>query len=204
MAFTPGGASRLINDLDFGELMPDAPFTEEHMIVIDRPIDEVWAALAAVTGDEIKLLRPLFSLRGVPARLRGRRPPVPAGDRPVLELFAEEGFTMLRVDERPVDGHAVLIFGAAGVFWSPTNNAPIVFDTPQDLLDFDEAGHAKTVARFEAWEERGRTRLVTETVVDGTDAASTAKFRPYWMLIRGPSGLLRRSWLKAVERRAMS
>jgi len=193
----------LIADLEFGTLMPAARFTERHSVVIDRPIDEVWPVATSVTGDEIKLLQPLFWLRGLPARLRGQRPPTPVGDRPVLDLFAEEGFVMLRRDELPTGGHAVLIFGAAGVFWSPAHNAPVEFESPRAFIDFDEPGFAKTVARFEAWEENGRTRLETETLVVGTDASSTSKFGRYWMVIRGPSGLLRRSWLSAIERRAM-
>lgn len=200
----PAGSSNapLIVDLDFDTLMPDARFSERHSIVIDKPIDEVWPAATAVTGDEIQLLRPLFWLRGVPARLRGGEPPAPVGDRPVLELFAEEGFVMLRRDDVAVDGRAVLIFGAAGVFWSLAHNAPIHFESPTAFLDFSEPGHAKTVARFEAWEEDGKTTVETETLVVGTDAASNAKFGAYWMVIRGPSGLLRRTWLRAIEKRA--
>lgn len=44
--------------------------------------------------------------------------------------------------------------------------------------------------------------LITETRVEGTDKASNAKFAPYWALIRLPSGLIRRCWLAAIERRA--
>jgi len=48
----------------------------------------------------------------------------------------------------------------------------------------------------------GTTRIETETLVAGTDQASTRRFRPYWALIRLPSGLIRRSWLAAIDRRA--
>lgn len=40
-----------------------------------------------------------------------------------------------------------------------------------------------------------------ETVVVGTDRASTRRFAPYWAFIRLPSGLIRRSWLAAIDRR---
>lgn len=42
----------------------------------------------------------------------------------------------------------------------------------------------------------------TITRVNGTDQASSRKFAPYWAIIRGPSGLIRRSWLAAIDRRA--
>lgn len=192
----------LLRDLAFGSLLPDARFSERHSIVVDQPIERAWKALDALTGDEIKLLRPLFQLRGLPAKARRVVPPAPVGERRVLELFADEGFVMLRHDAQPVDGHAVLIFGAAGRFWSPAHNAPVRFDSPANFVDFDEPGYAKTVARFEMWDEGGHTRVETETLVAGTDRASSAKFGAYWTIIRGPSGLLRRSWLAAIDRRA--
>lgn len=191
-------------NLDFTTLLPGAPFHERHTRSIDQPVETVWKALLNLTGDEIRLLQPLFKPRGLPAILTGKQSPQPTGDRPVLDLFADEGFVMLRKDERPRNGRATLIFGAAGRFWSPTHNTPVLFTSPQDFLAFDAPDHAKTVARFDVFASPvgTSTRIETETLVAGTDPASTRKFRPYWMLIRGPSGLLRRSWLAAVERRA--
>ncbi len=83
------------------------------------------------------------------------------------------------------------------------NNAPIAFPDADAFIDFDEPGHAKVVARLDAIDlGDGTTRLETETLVAGTDPASTRRFRPYWALIRLPSGLIRRSWLAAIDRRA--
>lgn len=189
-------------DLEFDSLLPGAPFREVHSRQIDQPVERVWSDFLALQGDEIRLLRPLFELRALPTRIMGKRGPNPSGAQPALELFADEGFVMLRRDAEPVDGRAVLIFGAAGKFWSPAHNTPLSFDSPQGFLDFDVPGYAKTVARFEVWEEGGSTRIETETLVAGTDAASTRKFALYWAIIRGPSGLLRRSWLAGVDRRS--
>jgi len=122
--------------------------------------------------------------------------------RPALELFEDEGFVILDSDSVPTDGHAQLLFGAAGKFWSPAHNGPLSFDGPDEFMAFDEPGNAKTVARFEAWSEGETTRLETETIVDVTDPASKPKFAAYWTVIRGPSGLLRRSWLAGVDRHA--
>lgn len=191
-----------IDELEFTKILPDAPFRELHSRWIDQPIEQVWPTFLALRGDDIKLLAPLFRLRGLPARILGRRPPSPAGERRALDLFAEEGFVTLACDEVPIEGRATLIFGTAGRFWSPTHNGPLAFRSPTEFLAFDEPGNAKTVARFDAWEERGGTRLETETLVCGTDTASARKFAFYWAVIRGPSGLLRRSWLAAADREA--
>ncbi len=188
--------------VDLRSLLPDAPFQELHSRTIDAPIDVVWPAFLGLPADQIRLLKPLFVLRSLPAQLRRQRTVTPGGSRAALELFSDEGFVMLREQAEPIDGHAQLIFGAAGKFWSPAHNGPLDFESADDFLAFTTPGNAKTVARFEAFSEGDRTRLETETIVSVTDPASKPKFAAYWTIIRGPSGLLRRSWLAGVDRYA--
>lgn len=192
----------LLPELTLDAALPDAPFHELHHRTVDRPIDEVWPHCLDVTAREIRTLGPLLSLRGLPARLRGRTPPAASAPTPLLDVFAAEGFVLLRRDREPTEGRAQVLFGATGVFWSVTDNAPLPFDSAQAFLDFTEPGYATTVARLEAIDlGDGTTRIETETRVIGTDPASTRKFAPYWALIRLPSGLIRRSWLAAIGRR---
>ena len=67
-----------------------------------------------------------------------------------------------------------------------------------DFVSFDEPGYAKMAMSFRL---DGST-LSTETRVRVTDAASRRRFLVYWIAIRAGSGLIRRSWLKAIKRRA--
>lgn len=46
--------------------------------------------------------------------------------------------------------------------------------------------------------------LSTETRVLATDPRSRSRFRVYWLLIRAGCGAIRRSWLRAIERRTLS
>ncbi|MEM7285228.1 MAG: hypothetical protein AAF480_02665 [Actinomycetota bacterium] len=197
--------SHLISDLDIETALPGAPFSEYHRRVVDRPIDDVWPACLAVTVAEVRTLAPLMALRGLPRLLTRRAPeegPM-AGGTPLLETFEGSGFVILRRDEQPVGGRASVMFGAVGRFWSVSHNMPVPIETPAELLAFDEPGFAKTVARLDAVDlGDGRTRIETETRAAGTDAASTRRFAPYWAVIRLPSGLIRRSWLAGVGRRA--
>jgi hypothetical protein len=195
----------MIDTLEFAEALPNSPFTEKHTRVVSSPISEVWPHCMEVTTQEVRTLTPLFALRGLPAMLRGKRPPSVTGAVPLLKAFEGAGFVTLRCDETPVDGRAVVIFGAAGKFWSVAGNRPLSFTSPQSFLEFNEPGFAKTVARLEAISQPdGTTRIETETLVAGTDRASTAKFAPYWALIRLPSGIIRKSWLAAIGRRCHS
>lgn len=184
------------------DVLSSHPFTELHQRTIRAPIGQVWPECLAVTGREIRLLGPLMALRTFPHMIRHGRAITAAAPKPLLDVFASEGFVVLRRDPEPVAGRAAVIFGAVGRFWSLSENAPLPFDSPQALIDFDEPDYAKTVARLEAIDlGDGTTRIETETWVAGTDSPSSRKFAPYWAIIRGPSGLIRRSWLAAIERR---
>ncbi len=196
----------LLDGLELADTMSRAPFHEFHARTIDRPIDEVWPACLAMTTREVRALGPLMTIRSFPSRLLRRRDAdVDVGaPAPLLDVFVDEGFTLLRRDASPANDRALVLFGAIGKFWSPIGNGPIPVDGPQHFIDFDEPGYAKTTARLEAIDlGDGRTGVETETWVTGTDAASTKKFAPYWALIRLPSGLIRRSWLAGIERRVL-
>ncbi len=170
---------------------------------VDRPLADVWPDCLSVTAREVRTLGPLFTLRGLPALLRGRQGPLQVTEASMLDAFASAGFVLLRRDEEPSNDSASVLFGAIGKFWSPVHNHPLPFDSAQEFLDFDTPGYAKTVARLDAHTlDDGTTRVETETWIDCTDPASTRKFGMYWALIRLPSGLIRRSWLAAIDRRA--
>ncbi len=178
-----------------------AAFTESHRRRVDAPLDEVWRATLDVTPAEIRAFGPLITVRGLPARLLGRggvadRP----GHGPLLALFEDEGFVpLVRVDqgdERRVE------YGAAGRFWSVTGNQPIRFDDAEGFERFDEPGHARIWFELVATRTDSGTEVTTTTCVTGTDRGAELRFAPYWALIRLPSGLIRRSWLAAIDRRA--
>lgn len=188
--------------LTLEEALPGAPFRENHTRIVRADIDDVWPHCLAVTAGEIRTLGPLMSLRSLPSRLTRRSPVSAAPAHTLIDLFTAEGFVLLRSDEKPRDGRASVLIGAAGRFWSPTDSTPVPLGGPEAFGAFATPGYAKTVCRLDAVDlGDGTTRLETETVVAGTDPASTRRFAPYWAIIRLPSGIIRRSWLAAIDRR---
>ena len=200
----PDTKNQYLHDLELSDALSSKPFAEVHHRIVDRPIDEVWQACLAVTAKEVRLLGPLMTFRTLPRLFRHGRAITVAAPKPLLDVFAKEGFTLLRRDKEPRDGRALVLFGAAGRFWSISENAPLPFSSPQEFLDFAEPNYAKTVATLEATDlGNGTTKVETVTWVAGTDAEANKKFAPYWMVIRGGSGLIRRSWLAAINRRVL-
>ena len=178
-------------------------FSERHERTVEAPADAVWAAATAVTPAEIRLLAPLMATRSLPKVLAGRRPKSPAVDGgSFLEVFEREGFVELHRDAGVTDGRAVAIYGAAGRFWSPTRNAPVALGDAEAFARHEGGGTVKVAFSLEVAERGDSTLLTTETWIVGTDRAARRAFGRYWLLIRGPSGLIRRSWLAAINRRA--
>lgn len=199
-----GSTSKTIenNPLELAEALPHAPFCELHTRTINQSIDHVWPECIDVEIGDVRTMGPLMALRHLPKQLSGKDSIELEAPDSLLDAFASNGFIILRKDLEPVDGRAVILFGAAGKFWSLTSNEPHLFESPQEFLEFNEPGWAKTVCRLEAIDlGDGTTRIETETLIAGTDSASTRKFAPYWAIIRLPSGLIRRSWLAAIDRR---
>ena len=178
-------------------------FSERHHRTVPAPAEAVWTAATKVTSAEIRLLTPLMTVRSLPQVLSGRRrKSLTADGAPFLEVFEEEGFIELHRDPRVTGGRAVAIYGAAGRFWSPTHNSPVPLDDARAFAQHEDAGTVKVAFSLEVVESGTSTLVTTETRIVGTDSAARRVFGRYWLIIRGPSGLIRRSWLAAIERRA--
>jgi hypothetical protein len=146
----------------------------------------VWAAVREVSGGELRLMAGLMRVRSL-----GRRP-FEAG--PVLDAFRKMGFA--EVAEEP--GRQLVLAGV-GRFWRPDGGLRRVQGRDW-FTGFDEPGYAKVAFDFR-FDAATRT-LSTETRIAGTDARAARIFGLYWLAVRPGSGLIRREWLRAIERRA--
>ena len=181
------------------ELLPDFDVNEVHATRVAAPPEIAWAAVKAVTPQEIRLLGPLMAIRSLPARLRGGAGPDPrAAHVPILDAMQRQGFTALA--ERPGEEG---VLGIVGRFWSidamrtvrPINGA-------EDFVAFAEPGYAKAAMDLRVAPDGDGSRVMTETRIAGTDAEAVKRFRRYWLVVGGGSALIRRSWLGAIRARA--
>ena len=178
------------------QALPRYDVRERHSIRIHASAARAYAVLRSCDLSGSRVVRALFALRELPASL-GRREGG-CTDAPALSIdsLLRNGFILLA--ERP---GAELVLGTIGRFWTATG---AVVDTDvAGFHAFNRPGYARAAISFALSEEpEGWTQLATETRVQCLDEASRRRFRPYWLLIRPFSGLIRRYMLRAVKRQA--
>jgi hypothetical protein len=176
------------------EFVPVYQFSEFHELDVDAPPERVAAAIRNVTSDEILFFRTLTAIRR-----GGRSGPedilnAPA-TRPILDVATRT--TFVRLADQPdeiVAGTLVL------KPWGVRRRSDV---SPAWFRDVAGPGYAKGVMNFRV-EPRagGGSRVTTETRVFATDDWSKRRFAAYWRVIYPGSALLRRTWLRAIRRRA--
>jgi hypothetical protein len=155
--------------------LPEWDVHEVHSIELRvSPEDAVAAALAAPAIPD-RIVGVLFRLRRLtaPGSIEG--------------LFTWMGFDVLAREPTEV------VVGAAGSPWRPGGG----------LRPFAQAapGTVRMAADFRAEPlANGGSRLTTETRVAGVDAAARRSFLRYWRVVGPFSALIRRRWLRAIQR----
>jgi hypothetical protein len=178
------------------EFAPVWQFHEVHTIRIAAPADRVFDAIKQVRADEILLFRTLTWIR------RGGRPVPPgimnAGSRePILDIATKGGFVWL-ADDRPRE----IVVGT--VVAAPAGYRRAML-TPRFFKDPLPAGFAVATMNFVVIPDGSDASMVsTETRVFASDASARRHFAAYWRVIYPGSAIIRRMWLRAIERRATS
>ena len=185
----------MLNETRLDEFMPVWQFRERHTRRIAAPPARVFAAIRNVRAKEILFFRTLTWIRR-----GGRRTPASilnAGDSaPLLEIATRSGFIYL-ADDAPRE----LVVGTV-VVAPPGVDCAI---TPQTFKTPLARGFALAAMNFLITPDGHDGSLVsTETRVFANSPAARQRFTRYWRIIYPGSAIIRRMWLRAVERRATS
>lgn len=175
------------------EFMPVWQFSERHTIEVDAPPARVFEAIKKVRASEISLFNALTWIRR-----GGRRLPesiLNAGDSvPLLDVATRSGFVYL-ADDAPKE----LVVGTVVV--APPGASGAL--TPQTFKTRLPPGFALAAMNFAvAPDGPDASHVSTETRVFANSPAARRRFARYWRIIYPGSALIRRMWLRAVERRA--
>jgi hypothetical protein len=165
----------------------------EHVVVAADPATTF---AAARTLDLLTVHSPLLDLsmwlRGLPARLTGKAPPV----LPELVIGPDMGLPgWTYLGQRP---NREIAFGAVGRFWQP---AIEWLDVPiNDFSGFDEPGWGKIAANLSLRPYGSSSTLLTyECRTTTTDPGSRRLFLRYWRLIRPFVGHVLRATLRQIR-----
>jgi hypothetical protein len=138
-----------------------------------------------------------MAIRRLPGLLTGRAVLNQPRALPILEAFEHGGFRRLCEDP----GREVVL-GAVGRFWLIRPEI-VPIDGPDGFRAFSQPGYARVAFNLVVTPDgRHGSCVRTETRVVGTDPQGSRLVRRYWLVIRGGSGLIRHSWLRAIRRRA--
>ena len=175
------------------EITPEWQFHEVHARHIAAPPARVYAALRQVRADEIAFFKTLTWIR----RFGRSLPPgmLNAGREPIIDVAVKGGFSLL-AEDAPRE----LVVGTVVV-------APSGPRHPRTLEFFRSppSGFAVGTMNFLLKPDgAGGTWISTETRVVATSPQARRVFAAYWRVIYPGSALIRRMWLRAVERRAVT
>ena len=175
-------------------LMPVWQFGEHHATTVAAPPARVFDAIKSVRADEIRFFRALTWIRR-----GGRRLPegiLNAGtNAPIIDVATRTTFTRL-AEEAPRE----LVVGTI-VVRPPGVRVRV---TPEIFQRPPPPGFALATMNFLVTPDaRGGSFVSTETRVFASSDGARRRFAMYWRVIYPGSALIRRMWLRAIERRAV-
>lgn len=176
------------------EFAPVWQFSEFHTIAVAAPPARVFEALQSVRADEITLFRTLIWIR------RGGRP-LPQNIRnagahgeSLIDVALHTSFVRLALDA-PRELVVGTVVGAP-----PGWRGPL---TPDVFLKPRPPGFALATMNFIVTPDGAFGSVVsTETRVFANSPSARRQFAAYWRIIYPGSAIIRRMWLRAIERRA--
>lgn len=186
--------SRVETRLD--EFAPVWQFREFHTISIAAPPARVFEAIKRVRADEIFLFRTLIWIRS-----GGQPPPknvLNAAKRfeSIIDVATHSTFVYL-ADDAPREFVVGTVVG-----WPPGAGGTI---TPEVFQKPLPPGFALATMNFMVTSDRGSGSVVsTETRVFANSPSARRRFAVYWRVIYPGSAIIRRMWLRAIQRRATS
>jgi hypothetical protein len=176
------------------EFAPAWQFHEVHTLRVAAPPERVFDAIKHVRADEILLFRTLTWIR------RGGRAGPPSilnagAQDSLLDIATKGGFIWL-ADDRPRE----LVVGTVVAAPPGTRGrlTPAFFKAPPP------PGFAVATMNFVVTPDGPNGSVVTtETRVFASSPSAQRRFAAYWRVIYPGSALIRRMWLRAIEKRAL-
>lgn len=190
----------LLNDI-----LPEYDFKEIHSIVLKSSASEAFRSIKQVAPSEISpIFHWLFLIRSLPSRFTGKPGFGFSGDKALLDQMTEGHFVMLAEESGREVVIGIVMPSTVGRSWKYPEASTRGPRNAREFARFDQPGFVRVVMNLyvEDTADGDIVKLTSETRMKAIDADARRRFARYWRLIRPGSGLIRRSWLKAMKRRA--
>jgi hypothetical protein len=177
------------------EWMPAFQFDEQHTIHVDAPPETVFAAIREVRADEILFFRTLIAIRrcGQPGPESIMNAPE---NKPLLDIATQTTFVYL-ADDPPRELVVGTVIAAPRGIHAPAKLTPDLF---RKTLP---PGVALATMNFLVTsDDHGGSTISSVTRVYANSPSIVRRFAVYWRIIHPGSDIIRRSWLRAIKRRA--
>ena len=179
------------------EWMPKWQFDEQHSIHIKAPPEKVFEAIHAVRADEIFLFRTLIAIRRC-GQLGPESIMNAPENKPLLDVATQTTFIYLADEPR-----REIVVGT--VISAPRNIPKPEKLTPEIFRKELPAGVVLATMNFLVTpDDHEGSTISSVTRVYGNSPAAVRQFAVYWRIIHPGSDMIRRSWLRAIKRRAES
>lgn len=180
------------------EVLPEWHWCETYGRRFPAAADASLEAILGVRAADMPVTRRLMAMRDLPSWIIKRRPRFdgPRTDGPLVAAMLEFGFC--RLGEVPGREYA---FGLVDQAWRLDGGERITLDGPANFVDFARPGFVKVAANFAATALDAGAFVSTQTRILATDERTRREFGRYWLVVRPFSGMTRRDWLRAGERR---
>ncbi len=164
------------------KFLKNIDFDETHHITIANPPESVYPCIWELDFCESKIIRLLFTLRGLPRQMC------------CLKGCIDIGFVVLAEEKNK---ELVL-----GLLIDPPHFKPARVK-PKEFIRFNNKHHIKVVWNFYLKPDKhGNTVLTTHTRVGCASPMSRMFFGVYWLIISYFSGLIRKIMLKLIKNNA--
>ena len=173
--------------------LPEHQLSERHLIRVIAPPARELDMASQLHVTDFPVARLLLYLRAIPARIAAALGKPSA--RRIDARFGLHDFTVLGRD-----GEQEFALGLVGRFWESAGG--LIHVEASAFRTFSEPDIAKLVMTFVARPEGADTLLTTRTCVHCSSTTALRRFTPYWILIRMPSGLIRRMMLQRIKQLA--
>ena len=173
--------------------LPEHQFSEQHHIRVNACPARVLDMVSQLDVTDFPVARLFLHLRAIPARIAAAlgRPSA----RRIDAGFGLHDFTVLGRD-----GNQEFAVGLVGRFWEAAGG--LIRVEASAFRAFSDPDVAKLVMTFVALADGAGTLLTTRTCVHCSSTTARRRFTLYWILIRVPSGLIRRMMLQRIKQLA--